>query len=106
MGYLALNLDGPIDTAMDTLTRNGVDFMGPVDRGYERSVYFKDPRGCTRPASNDRTWIPSKELNSLASRLAQLTIESVCCGVSDFSRCLELRLSDASSKSVALVGIA
>ena len=45
MGHVALNLDGPIENAMETLTGNGIEFMGPVDRGYERSVYFKDPNG-------------------------------------------------------------
>jgi glyoxalase family protein len=45
MGHVALNLDAPIEEAMETLRKHGIKFMGPVDRGYERSLYFKDPNG-------------------------------------------------------------
>ena len=45
MGHVALNLVGPIEDAMENLNKHGVKFMGPIDRGYERSVYFKDPNG-------------------------------------------------------------
>ncbi len=43
MGHVALNLDTPIEEAMETLREHGVHFFGPIDRGYERSLYFKDP---------------------------------------------------------------
>ena len=45
MLHLALNLDVPIDEAMATLDAHGVLYKGPVDRGYERSLYFRDPNG-------------------------------------------------------------
>lgn len=43
MGHVALNLEGSIEDAIENLNEHGVTFMGPIDRGYERSVYFKDP---------------------------------------------------------------
>lgn len=43
MGHLALNLAGPIEGAMETLDKHGIKYMGPIDRGYERSIYFRDP---------------------------------------------------------------
>ena len=45
MLHLALNLGVPIEEAMATLDAHGVRFKGPVDRGYERSLYFRDPNG-------------------------------------------------------------
>lgn len=45
MLHLALNLDVPIEEAMATLDAQGVRYKGPVDRGYERSLYFRDPNG-------------------------------------------------------------
>ena len=42
---LALNLDVPIEEAMATLDAHGVRYRGPIDRGYERSIYFRDPNG-------------------------------------------------------------
>ena len=45
MGHVALNLDGPIEDAMETLRKHNVKFSGPIDRGYERSIYFRDPNG-------------------------------------------------------------
>jgi catechol 2,3-dioxygenase-like lactoylglutathione lyase family enzyme len=45
LNHVALNLDGDLDEAMAALTAEGVPFSGPVDRGYERSVYFRDPNG-------------------------------------------------------------
>jgi catechol 2,3-dioxygenase-like lactoylglutathione lyase family enzyme len=45
LNHVALNLDGNLDDAMAALTAEGVPFSGPVDRGYERSVYFRDPNG-------------------------------------------------------------
>lgn len=45
LNHVALNLDGDLDEAMAALNAEGVPFSGPVDRGYERSVYFRDPNG-------------------------------------------------------------
>jgi catechol 2,3-dioxygenase-like lactoylglutathione lyase family enzyme len=45
LAHIALNLDGGIDDAMRALTDAGVHFNGPIDRGYERSLYFRDPNG-------------------------------------------------------------
>lgn len=45
MLHLALNLDVPIDDAMAVLDREGIRYKGPIDRGYERSLYFRDPNG-------------------------------------------------------------
>lgn len=45
MQHLALNLATPLEQAMESLREHGVPFSGPVDRGYERSLYFRDPNG-------------------------------------------------------------
>jgi catechol 2,3-dioxygenase-like lactoylglutathione lyase family enzyme len=45
LNHIALNLDGDLDEAMAALRAEGVAFSGPVDRGYERSIYFRDPNG-------------------------------------------------------------
>jgi glyoxalase family protein len=45
MLHLALNLDMPIEEAMAALDAEGISYKGPVDRGYERSLYFRDPNG-------------------------------------------------------------
>jgi glyoxalase family protein len=45
LNHIALNLDGELDEAMAALQAEGVAFSGPVDRGYERSIYFRDPNG-------------------------------------------------------------
>ncbi len=45
MQHLALNLAVPIEEAMEHLRHHGVPFNGPIDRGYERSLYFRDPNG-------------------------------------------------------------
>ena len=48
MDHLALDVDeAGLAAAMRRLTDEGVTFEGPVDRGYERSIYFKDPNGVT-----------------------------------------------------------
>ncbi len=43
--HIALNLTVPIEKAMEALEAEGIRFRGPVDRGYERSLYFRDPNG-------------------------------------------------------------
>ncbi|MDR4507162.1 MAG: VOC family protein [Candidatus Brocadiaceae bacterium] len=45
MQHLAFNLAGSIEEAMEMLHRHKIPFTGPVDRGYERSLYFHDPNG-------------------------------------------------------------
>jgi catechol 2,3-dioxygenase-like lactoylglutathione lyase family enzyme len=45
LNHIALNLEVPLDDAMASLQAEGVQFSGPIDRGYERSVYFRDPNG-------------------------------------------------------------
>ena len=45
LNHIALNLDSPLDDAMAALDGEGVAYSGPVDRGYERSIYFRDPNG-------------------------------------------------------------
>jgi glyoxalase family protein len=47
LNHIALNLDGDLDTAMGALDEEGIAYSGPIDRGYERSVYFRDPNGVT-----------------------------------------------------------
>jgi catechol 2,3-dioxygenase-like lactoylglutathione lyase family enzyme len=48
MDHLALDVDeAGFQEAVRRLTAEGVPFEGPVDRGYERSIYFKDPNGVT-----------------------------------------------------------
>ncbi len=45
MLHLALNLATPIEDAMAVLDTEGIRYRGPIDRGYERSLYFRDPNG-------------------------------------------------------------
>lgn len=45
MLHLALNLEVPIEDAMAALDARGIRYRGPIDRGYERSLYFRDPNG-------------------------------------------------------------
>jgi glyoxalase family protein len=48
MDHLALDVDAAAFTEAQTRLRAAaVEFEGPVDRGYERSIYFKDPNGVT-----------------------------------------------------------
>ncbi len=48
MDHLALDVDAAaLDGAATRLAKEGIEFEGPVDRGYERSIYFKDPNGAT-----------------------------------------------------------
>lgn len=46
MNHLALDVDETsFTTAIARLEAEGIRFIGPVDRGYERSIYFRDPNG-------------------------------------------------------------
>ncbi|OAI41130.1 hypothetical protein AYO38_04405 [bacterium SCGC AG-212-C10] len=48
MDHLALDVDAAaLADASARLAAAGVPFEGPVDRGYERSIYFQDPNGIT-----------------------------------------------------------
>jgi catechol 2,3-dioxygenase-like lactoylglutathione lyase family enzyme len=48
MDHLALDVEEPeLQAALARLRAAGVEVEGPVDRGYERSIYFKDPNGVT-----------------------------------------------------------
>jgi catechol 2,3-dioxygenase-like lactoylglutathione lyase family enzyme len=47
LNHVALNLVGDLDEAMKTLDAEGIAYNGPIDRGYERSIYLRDPNGVT-----------------------------------------------------------
>lgn len=48
MDHLAIDVDDEaLAEACERLRQAGIDFEGPVDRGYERSIYFQDPNGAT-----------------------------------------------------------
>jgi glyoxalase family protein len=48
LDHLAIDVDAAaFEAAMARLRAEGIAFEGPVDRGYERSIYFKDPNGVT-----------------------------------------------------------
>lgn len=55
--HIAINLESPLEDAMEQLRNEGVRFRGPVDRGYERSIYFRDPNGTVIELL---TWITPK----------------------------------------------
>ncbi len=59
MQHLAFNLDIPIEEAMETLNRYKIKFKGPVDRGYERSLYFHDPNGIKVELMTWKTPLPA-----------------------------------------------
>lgn len=44
--HLALDVDdASFEEAQERLRAEGIHFDGPTDRGYERSIYFRDPNG-------------------------------------------------------------
>jgi len=45
LNHVALNLVTPLEEAMAALDAEGIHYNGPIDRGYERSIYFRDPNG-------------------------------------------------------------
>jgi catechol 2,3-dioxygenase-like lactoylglutathione lyase family enzyme len=46
MNHLAIDVDAAsFAEALGRLRAEGVDVRGPIDRGYERSIYFVDPNG-------------------------------------------------------------
>jgi catechol 2,3-dioxygenase-like lactoylglutathione lyase family enzyme len=48
MDHVAIDVEEPdLLPYRERLTAAGVEVEGPIDRGYERSIYFKDPNGVT-----------------------------------------------------------
>jgi catechol 2,3-dioxygenase-like lactoylglutathione lyase family enzyme len=46
MNHLALDVDAAsFEQALERLKVEGIEVKGPTDRGYERSIYFRDPNG-------------------------------------------------------------
>jgi catechol 2,3-dioxygenase-like lactoylglutathione lyase family enzyme len=46
MNHLAIDVDAAsFEVALARLRAEGIEVYGPIDRGYERSIYFKDPNG-------------------------------------------------------------
>lgn len=46
MNHLALDVEAAsFDEAISQLSSAGIAVKGPIDRGYERSIYFRDPNG-------------------------------------------------------------
>ncbi len=46
MNHLAIDVDAAsFEEALRRLEAEGIAVKGPIDRGYERSIYFKDPNG-------------------------------------------------------------
>jgi catechol 2,3-dioxygenase-like lactoylglutathione lyase family enzyme len=46
MNHLAIDVyEASFGEVLGRLHAEGVDVHGPIDRGYERSIYFKDPNG-------------------------------------------------------------
>jgi hypothetical protein len=46
MNHLAIDVNqSSFDEALARLQAEGVPIIGPTDRGYERSIYFRDPNG-------------------------------------------------------------
>jgi catechol 2,3-dioxygenase-like lactoylglutathione lyase family enzyme len=46
MNHLAIDVDAAsFEEALQRLRAEGVHVLGPTDRGYERSIYFRDPNG-------------------------------------------------------------
>jgi len=48
LDHLAIDVEpGSFDEWCTRLQEASIEFEGPIDRGYERSIYFKDPNGVT-----------------------------------------------------------
>ncbi|MCA1647034.1 MAG: VOC family protein [Chloroflexi bacterium] len=46
LNHLAIDVDAPsFAEALGRLHAAGIEIRGPIDRGYERSIYFRDPNG-------------------------------------------------------------
>jgi glyoxalase family protein len=46
INHLAIDVDAAsFAEALERLRAEAIDVRGPIDRGYERSIYFKDPNG-------------------------------------------------------------
>ena len=76
MDHLALDVEpGSIDAWCERLRGGGVEFEGPIDRGYERSVYFKDPNGVTIELLSWLTALPEGLSQAEVIRAAQVVRE-------------------------------
>ena len=72
MDHLAIDvLPNSIDRWAERLRAAGVEFDGPIDRGYERSVYFKDPNGVTIELLSWLTPLPQGYAQAEVIRAAQ-----------------------------------
>ncbi|MBI5946584.1 MAG: VOC family protein [Chloroflexi bacterium] len=73
MDHLALDVEpGAIEAWCARLGDAGVEFEGPIDRGYERSVYFKDPNGVTIELLSWLTPLPEGLPQAVVIRAAQV----------------------------------
>jgi catechol 2,3-dioxygenase-like lactoylglutathione lyase family enzyme len=72
LDHLAIDIEpGSIDSWCERLRENGVEFDGPIDRGYERSIYFKDPNGVTIELLCWLTTLPSGKSQAEVIKSAQ-----------------------------------
>ena len=72
MDHLALDVEpGSLDGWCETLRGADIEFEGPIDRGYERSIYFKDPNGVTIELLSWLTPLPEGMPQSTAIQVAQ-----------------------------------
>ncbi len=76
MDHLALDVEpGSLDRWCAQLREAGIEFEGPTDRGYERSVYFKDPNGVTIELLCWLTPVPEGRAQAEVIRAAQVLRE-------------------------------
>ncbi len=76
MNHLALDVDAQsFAAALERLQVEGVEVRGPIERGYERSIYFRDPNGVRLELL---TWLtppprglPQADIIAIAQRIRQ-----------------------------------
>ena len=72
MDHLAIDFELRDLAAMrERLVAAGVEVEGPIDRGYERSIYFKDPNGVTIELLAWLTPVPAGLTQAAVLRFAQ-----------------------------------
>ena len=72
MDHLAIDFElEDLEAMRDRLVEAGVEVEGPIDRGYERSIYFKDPNGITIELLAWLTPVPSGLTQADVLRSAQ-----------------------------------
>ncbi|MGE5597193.1 MAG: VOC family protein [Hyphomicrobiales bacterium] len=72
LDHLAIDTDDAgIVEASRRLSEAGIPFDGPIDRGYERSIYFRDPNGVTVELLAWHTPIPAGLEQAAVLRKAQ-----------------------------------